>query len=338
MDRKSLVYKGSPPDHCCCDTALRILPDGEFVAIFMTGGSNEPDPQNHIRISRSSDRGDAWSAADVVLRFDDKACLLSEAYVHDGAIVVFVSTHDGRFENWLCSTIESADGGRTWSDPVPFDPLPRRTFVRNRYIASWGEWILPFQSYDTVSDPAVSPLVDGSNKRAVNGALFSDDEGRTWGASNLIGPTAGWAENNVVELAGENLAMLIRAGKTGRLYRSDSADRGRTWTDPKPTDIPNPGSKFRLFRLDDGRIALVHNPNGEVKHPNSAAGANCARNPLALWVSDDDMTTWGYKRVLTDFPGMLAYPDGVVDDGFVHFVFDYNRHDVIYWAAELPPE
>jgi len=28
----------------------------------------------------------------------------------------------------------------------------------------------------------------------------------------------------------------------------------------------------------------------------------------------------------------------VVDatERYVHFVFDYNRHDVIYWGAELP--
>jgi hypothetical protein len=35
---------------------------------------------------------------------------------------------------------------------------------------------------------------------------------------------------------------------------------------------------------------------------------------------------------------MLAYPDGVVDqdERYLHFAFDYNRHDVIYWGAELP--
>jgi len=59
---------------------------------------------------------------------------------------------------------------------------------------------------------------------------------------------------------------------------------------------------------------------------------------LAIWISDDDMESWGYQRVLTDFPGHLAYPDGVVDtaEEYLHFAFDYNRHDVIYWGAKLP--
>ena len=45
MDHKALVYKGYPPDHCCCDSTLRILPDGEFAAFSMTGGPGEPNSQ-----------------------------------------------------------------------------------------------------------------------------------------------------------------------------------------------------------------------------------------------------------------------------------------------------
>jgi len=63
------------------------------------------------------------------------------------------------------------------------------------------------------------------------------------------------------------------------------------------------------------------------------------RNPLALWISDDDdAATWSYRRVITDFPAMLAYPDGEIDpeERHLHFAFDYNRHDVIYWQVAIP--
>lgn len=342
--RSALVYKGFPPDHCCVDQAFRIAPraedgaPGDWIVLFVTGGPNEPNLANHIVISRSRDEGATWSDADVVLRLDDRACLLTEAYVDSGRVVVFVSTHLGKFEDWRVWTIESVDGGRTWSEPEPFEPLPRRTFVRNRYVASSGAWLLPFQTYDTVDDAAAPALRDGSKKRGMNGALVSVDAGRTWQRSNLIGPTPGWAENNVTELSDGRFAMLIRADKTGYLLRSDSNDGGLTWTQPAPTDIPNPGSKVRLFRLSDGRILLVHNPNSATSHPNSKRQAQCNRNPLALWISDDDMDTWGFQQILTDFPGMLAYPDGVVDEReeWLHVAFDYNRHDVLYWGVKLP--
>ena len=37
MDHRAHVYKGSPPNHCVCDQALRQLPNGDWGIIFMTG-------------------------------------------------------------------------------------------------------------------------------------------------------------------------------------------------------------------------------------------------------------------------------------------------------------
>ncbi len=327
-DKMTHVYKGSPPDHCVCDQALRRLPDGSWAIIFMTGGDHEPRKANYIALCRSKDQGKTWGKKQTVLRLKDRACLLSEVIVHGDEIQIMAVTHGGYFEDWRNVVLTSKDNGKTWGNPVPFAPLPRRTFVRNLYLSTWGEWILPYQSYDTAPDPAVSPLKDGSHRRARNGVLISRDVGKTWTRSAEIGPIAGWAENNVVELRDGRLVMLIRADGQGCLLRSVSTDRGRTWTPPKRSNIPNPGSKFRLHRLSTGRIVLIHNAN-----------ATCGvRNPLAMWASDDDMASWFYKRVLVDFPGQLQYPDGFIDEqtGYVHFAFDYNRHDLIYVGAKLP--
>jgi predicted neuraminidase len=328
MDRFTHVYKGTPPDHCVCDQALRQLPSGDWAIIFMTGGEHEPRKENYVAICRSQDRGATWSQPEAVLRYDNRACLLSEVIVCGDEIRIMIVSHLGYFEDWRNFVLTSQDNGQTWSEPIAFTPMPRRAFVRNLYISAWGEWFLPFQTYDTVPDAAVSPLRDGSIQQAQNGVLISDDAGRTWTKSVSIGPTAGWAENNIVELSDGRLVMLIRADRTGCLRRSESIDRGRKWSPPERANIPNPGSKFRLYRLSTGRIVLVHNPN-----PNPGV-----RNPLAIWASDDDMTTWFYQRVLTDFPGQLQYPDGFVDEeeGYIHFAFDYNRHDLIYVGAKLP--
>jgi len=337
-DRMALVYKGSPPNHTCCDQALRILPDGTWVVVFMTGGVREPEVDNHVVLCRSTDYGMTWGKPEVVLQYPDRGATLSEVMVLDGRLILMAQTHDGYFGQWRVWSLESADGGRTWSEPEPFSPCPRRSFVRNLYRASWGTWYLPMQSYPVVDDVDASPLRDGSHRLAENWVLRSDDEGQTWTPSERIGPMAGWAENNLVELSDGRLIMLVRGDGTGSLWRSESLDRGASWTPRVSTEIPNPGSKFRLFRLGDGRIALVHNPNPATRHPNSKPAAQCNRNPLALWISDDDMRTWGYQRDLVRFPGMLAYPDGVLDEdsGYIHLAFDYNRHDVIYWGAALP--
>ncbi len=338
MDKYALVYKGLPPNMTCCDSTLRILPNGEWIVVFMTGSFKEPDIGNHIQLSRSRNQGYVWEPAEIVLKFEDKACVLTEVVVHQQKLTMYIQTHDGEFGDWQVWTITSNDNGHTWSEIQSFEPMPRCVYLRNLYIASWGEWILPFQAYDHRDDLIQSPWKMENGMQGYNGAFYSADEGKTWGKSNSVGPTKGWAENNVTELSNGILVMLIRADGKGYLLRSESRDRGRTWSDPMPTDIPNPGTKFRLHRLSDGRIVLIHNPNPMTKHPNSKYQAACHRNPLAMWISDNDMASWDYKRILTDFPGMLAYPDGVVDENetFVHFAFDYNRHDVIYWGAKLP--
>lgn len=325
--RMTLVYKGAPPDLCVCDQALRVLPDGSWAIFLMTGGDTEPRKENYIALCRSADQGVTWSKPEPVLRFADRACLLSEAYVHGTEITIHGVHHGGYFENWRNFTITSADNGAHWSEPVPFAPLPRRAFIRNRYLASWGEWMLPYQRYDAPGAPEASPLRDGAHQHARNGVLISADEGRSWIRSAECDPVAGWAENNVVELSNGRLAMLIRADGKGCLLRTESGDRGRTWGAVQSSDIPNPGSKFRLHRLQDGRIVLIHNPNGTPG----------LRNPLAVWISEDDMRTWPYRRVITAFPGQLQYPDGFIDEaaGMAHFAFDYNRHDLLYTGAPI---
>jgi len=327
-DRLVHVYKGVPGQLCVCDQALRQLPGGERLIVFMTGGDTEPRRENYIALCRSADGGATWSPPEPVLRYDDRACLLSEVIVNGDAVTVFGVSHEGRFEDWRNFTLTSPDGGRTWGEPRPFEPAPRRAFVRNLCVSSWGTWYLPVQSYDVRPDAGISPLHDGSHAEGVNYVLISENEGLTWSPSEKVRAPKGWCENNAVELSDGRLTMLVRADGTGSLQRSDSADRGSTWSPYRDSGIPNPGAKFRLHGLRDGRILLIHNANATPGQ----------RHPLSLWLSDDDMATWGYRRTITGFPGQLAYPDGFVDDNedWVHFAFDYNRHDLIAVSAAIP--
>jgi len=245
---------------------------------------------------------------------------------------MFLSVHSGIFDYWRSYYSFSDDSGYTWSPFYSVPHVPQKTFVRNAICRRNGELVLPFQHYPDLPD------YDGMwSKKFLpqNGVLISSDDGKNFeGFGNIRLGFRSMAEVQVVELSDDSLAMLIRAdgwewhgkGAEGILYRSDSSDGGRTWSDPYRTDIPNPASKFNLLKLSDGRIILIHNPNPSRRHP------------LSLWISKDDMKTWSYKRDLVTFPGRLQYPDGFVDEeeGYVHFTFDYNRHDVIYMGAYLP--
>ncbi len=345
-DRQTIVFEGAPPNQLVCDTTLRLMPDGSWVMVMLGGGHTEPLPQNRIFLTRSSDEGQTWTAmqpVDLGLKKanPNTALVPSELMVYRSRCTMFVATHDGTFAQWKEWMTHSRDSGRTWSplEPVP-SRLHNRTFIRNHIVTRDDRILLPFQHYLKVGETRAIT----NNRRFSapqnprNGVLISRDSGQTWTEHGDIRLTKedeyhGWAENNIVELADGRIGMIIRAdGLGGVLYYAESKDGGDTWPELAiKTDIPNPGSKATLYSLGGDRVAILHNPNS--KH----------RSPLALWVSEDGMKSWPYRRVLVtesvDGPdGRLNYPDGFVsqDKQWLHFAFDDNRHRVVLYSARLP--
>ena len=139
-------------------------------------------------------------------------------------------------------------------------------------------------------------------------------------------PGVPFFENAIADLGGDRVAMLIRADLTNRLWRTDSNDGGVTWSEPEPTEIPNPGSKPRIINLPDGRIVLFHNPN-EKDYDDVKAHGHKYRTPLEMWISDDGMQSWGRKETLVAAPVLAQYPDGFYDDdqGCIYLVWEDDK-------------
>ena len=140
-------------------------------------------------------------------------------------------------------------------------------------------------------------------------------------------PCQPFFENTIAQLSGERLAMLIRGDMSNRLWRSDSEDGGRTWSEPYVTDIPNPGSKPRIINLPDGRIALFHNPNEKDYDDTSPDAVHGYRTPLEMWMSADGMQSWSVERTLMAAPAVAMYPDGFYEDrtGEIFLVWEDAR-------------
>ncbi|MBL8231447.1 MAG: exo-alpha-sialidase [Bryobacterales bacterium] len=328
QDRQTLIFEGRTPNKLCCDTTLRAMPDGSWAMVMLGGGDKEPLPENDLFLSRSRDEGRTWSAMEPIRlgikeHSPNRALVPTELMVYRGVCRLYFANHDGTFRDWTTWVTESKDSCRTWSEPRPIPhAIHKATFVRNTIIRRDGAVVVPYQHYESDDGPR--------NPR--NGVMISRDHCKTFTLHGSIRISSddnyrGFAENNVVELNGRRMAMLIRADRLGGvLFRSDSADGGETWGPAYPTDIPNPGSKATLYSLGGDRVALLHNPDPKV------------RNPLSLWVSFDGMKTWPYRRDLVTVPGRLNYPDGFVsrDRKYLHFAYDDNRYKAVYYGARLP--
>ena len=309
QDFASIPHDGVSPNKLVCDTTLRELPDGSWALFMLAGDDFEPSPKNYIGLTRSTDRGKTWTPlerVDIGLPREGKTMGQgpTELLVRGARSTLFFSTHSQTWgRDWRSWMIHSDDTCRTWSPP---EPVPGRlanfTFLRNHVVTRDGHILIPFQHYLGPPDGTPAPPPEEkpwhgalrhyvSNPR--NGVLSSNDGGRTWTEHGDIRLTPddsyhGWAENNLVELGRNHIAMIIRGDRLGGvLFIAHSKDGGRTWPEyASATKIPNPGSKATLYSLGGDVVALLHNPNS--KH----------RSPLALWISIDDMKTWPYQRVL----------------------------------------
>jgi hypothetical protein len=321
------------------------------MCTWTTGGFSEPWLGNFTMGAFSDDDGETWSEPQVMFRHSHRGLFTTELFVpREGEVHAFLQTYGlGVWMTQLHSyRAVSRDGGRTWKGPNSIPGGIHNVWVNQGIVHSSGRWVIPVSWAEHIGEewcepslgrsPAM-PCVGGEerpvtelqwgadsqlqyragnewadrNHRYVVGAMWSDDSGETFRLrGHITGGKHGWLiEPKVVELSDGRIVMLIRSQKDGWLWRSESADAGETWSPAVRTDIPNPSAKVKLLRSRGGKIFLIHNP------AESSGAIMAGRNPLSLWVSDDDMRSWRVKVDLVRDPApnvSLNYPDGYVDE------------------------
>ncbi len=146
---------------------------------------------------------------------------------------------------------------------------------------------------------------------------ITDDEGRTWQASQ---PIFGFGNIQPTVLRrddGTLIAYMRENGYTGKIRASESADDGMSWGPVYSTSLPNPGAGIDGVRLRNGHWFLVYNDTDE------------GRNKLAVSLSTDEGRTWPVTRRLEDQPdGSYHYPACTqAADGTIHVVYSYFVKD-----------
>ncbi|MBI3973391.1 MAG: exo-alpha-sialidase [Chloroflexi bacterium] len=334
--------------------ALTVAPNGDWLCHWVAGPQPERDGQPGLSAvyRRSADGGQTWGDLSVWIPADapDRCGHGHPNYAEAGEIVAFGLTFDagrGRMPRRRPFVARSRDNGRTWAS----EPLHDRVGVvtrRGRVVLRNGDWLFP-QHYLRPPDVPAQVLHFPEALREVQdvshwiwgvNVLISTDRGRTFLPGNFVEPAGPVRMNepHAIELRDGTVVMLCRANGDGVLWRTESHDSGRTWAEPWRTDIPNPSSKVWLMHLADGRIALIHNPS------------STARDPLALWISEDEMRSWPVRVELdawrhhvqwfTRRPGAgtstaLAYPHAVEFGGRLHVVYDLGRRDIVQLVVNV---
>lgn len=337
MTRMKLVHR----DTLSCEPILRRMPNGELLLVCQCGDVSEPAPGNRVYVFHSADDGETWNRPALIREDDGRAVYQTEVTVIGGRVIVYLALHNGRFVDWVGDRLVSDDCGYTWTSIGPLPGYETYAFPRGAIRLRNGGLMMPVQHYPVSRQENERMrrenrmVFDAEVDRVENDVLLSHDEGESWEAfcgpqimmKGATGRKWVWSEPTILELKDGRVVMLLRVCGTGCLWRSESVDGGRSFSLAVPTDIPNPNNKPKLLRLQDGRIALIHTPNSIL----GFAG----RNPLAVWLSEDEMKTFSERRIITDFPGVFCYPDGFSEGGHVMFSIEYNRHDILFMDVDL---
>jgi len=152
---------------------------------------------------------------------------------------------------------------------------------------------------------------------------LTDDEGKTWQYSN---PVLGGAGIQPTIAVGKDSLLVAYLRDNGpppsRLQRTESRDRGLTWSIPKDDTLPNPGAGCDVITLSNGEWLMAFN-NSEKNRQN-----------LSIAISDDDGKTWKWTRAIeNDIRAEKAtsshYP-AVIEgtDGLIHVTYSFHRGDI----------
>jgi predicted neuraminidase len=152
---------------------------------------------------------------------------------------------------------------------------------------------------------------------------ISDNGGKTWMFSNPVLGGAGIQATIAISKDSSLVAYLRDNGPAPqRMQRTESHDKGLTWSIPKDDLLPNPGAGFDVVTLSSGEWVMVFNDQEE------------GRYNLTVAVSDDEGKTWKWKKNVEndtrkEKPTQSHYPSIIAGaDGRIHISYSFHRNDV----------
>ena len=241
---------------------------------------------------------------------------------------------------WETWEVRSRDGGDTWSEPkeTVINDKGGRGPVKNKPIAlSDGTWLAPAS--------LEGPMPGQKRKQWRAFADISHDLGKTWKPSSIILPSEngyGNIQPTVWESEPGHVHMLLRSsrGRKGMwIWRSDSKDGGKTWTQSRKTKLPNNNSGLDVAYLSKSKVlVLAYNHVMNVD----------SRSPIRLAISKDNGENWELQVELDNekgsvhnagheysYPSCVPWPAKEYGEEGVSVTYTWHRRRVAFFSASL---
>lgn len=287
----------------CHSPAMLELPNGDLLCCWFAG-SYEGEPDVSIVCARLPKGADRWTEPVLVSGDPERSEQNPSLFLGpDGAVwcmyTAQLARENGKDNMQFTSQIrcqKSFDGGLTWEAYETVFPRegsfcrqPIQVLENGRWI--FGNWLCTDSEEGLAGDPSVFQI--------------SEDEGKSWRMVEMPN-SRGRVHPTVVELGGGHLAAFMRSREADFIYRSESFDYGDTWSEPKPTQLPNNNSSISAIRTLSGRVAVAYNPTSTPVPVKGKAAWPGLRNPVAVALSEDGGLTFPMIRWMERGEGFIG--------------------------------
>ena len=307
-----------PTNNCHASTVLTC--NGGLLAAWF-GGTKEGN--NDVGILYSRRINGAWESPRMLPKTKDEPHWNPVLFRMPNGLIYLFYKIGLTIPKWQTFYRVSTDEGATFGEEMELvaGDVGGRGPVKNKPILlSNGEVLAP-ASYEPGSLAETETLC---------WECFVDrttDCGNTWDRTPYIERPEGLSaiQPTLWESPRGNVHMFTRTNGSF-IYRSDSADYGRTWCKLYPLDIPNNNSGIDCALSEKGVLALVYNPVG------SKWGK---RTPLQVCFSTDNGQSFSEPLILQDGPGEFSYPAIIADGDRFHITFTGCRETIYYCEVEF---
>jgi predicted neuraminidase len=329
------------------------LPNGDFLACWFYGSGERSSDDVQVQGARLRKGSDTWGPVFTMADTPDIPDCNPVLFLdnQERLWLFWIVVHTNRWERSILKYRRTSDYNEDgppnweWQDiiilkpGVSFQEDLRAGFKALKHSESmWAEYALPYSRMliEAAGDPfkrqagwmtrtkpvtldsgrILLPLYsDGFNASIT---AYSDDDGNTWTPSKPMVGLGPIQPTLAVKKNGDIVAYCRDSGgRPGRAMKSTSTDDGATWSLALDSEIPNPGSSLAITTLADGRWVLVYNDTESGRHQ------------LAVALSEDEGTTWPWKRYLDKSDarnGSYSYPTLIqASDGTLHATYSFKE-------------